>query len=124
MSPLGLAIWVKPQGHLERQVKGWIERYHNSATHDFPEIAPLCAWFNQRIPRSNDVALIHNDYKYDNVVLDSNDITRIVGVLDWGMCTWGIPCRIWGLPWPTGPTDRIPRNGMKLVLVLLHFAEH
>src|SRR5712692_8082348 len=36
-------------------------------------------------------ALIHNDYKYDNVVLDPKDITRIIGVLDWEMCTIGDP---------------------------------
>ena len=35
--------------------------------------------------------MIHNDYKYDNIVLDPIDITTIVGVLDWEMCTIGDP---------------------------------
>ena len=43
----------------------------------------------QHMPATRAVSLIHNDYKYDNVVLNSNDITRIVGVLDWEMCTIG-----------------------------------
>jgi aminoglycoside phosphotransferase (APT) family kinase protein len=88
---IGLGDLGKPQGYLERQVKGWIERYHNSATHDLPETGRISAWLTQHIPASSDATLIHNDYKYDNVVLDSNDITKIVGVLDWEMCTLGDP---------------------------------
>jgi aminoglycoside phosphotransferase (APT) family kinase protein len=45
----------------------------------------------QQMPATSVVSLIHNDYKYDNVVLDANDITTIVGVLDWEMCTIGDP---------------------------------
>jgi len=48
-------------------------------------------WLNERRPRETSYALIHNDYKYDNVVLDSTDLTKIVGVLDWEMCTIGDP---------------------------------
>jgi aminoglycoside phosphotransferase (APT) family kinase protein len=88
---IGLGDLGKPQGYLERQVKGWIERYHNSATHNLPEVERISAWLKQHIPASSDATLIHNDYKYDNVVLDSNDITKIVGVLDWEMCTLGDP---------------------------------
>jgi aminoglycoside phosphotransferase (APT) family kinase protein len=88
---IGLGDLGKPQGYLERQVKGWIKRYHNSATHDLPETGRISAWLTQHIPASSDATLIHNDYKYDNVVLDSNDITKIVGVLDWEMCTLGDP---------------------------------
>ncbi len=43
------------------------------------------------MPAASDAALIHNDYKYDNVVLDASDVTKIVGVLDWEMCTIGDP---------------------------------
>jgi len=77
-------------GYLERQVKGWIERYHNSKTHDLPEVERISAWLVQRIPVSHQTALIHNDYKYDNVVLDPSDATRIVGVLDWRCARWEI----------------------------------
>jgi aminoglycoside phosphotransferase (APT) family kinase protein len=88
---IGLADLGKPQGYLERQVRGWIERYHGSKTHDLPEIEPISAWLTQNLPSSSDAALIHNDYKYDNVVLDPTDITKIIGVLDWEMCTIGDP---------------------------------
>jgi aminoglycoside phosphotransferase (APT) family kinase protein len=88
---IGLADLGKPQGYLERQVKGWIERYLGSRTHDLPEAELISVWLNEHRPRETFDALIHNDYKYDNVVLDPTDITRIVGVLDWEMCTIGDP---------------------------------
>ncbi|HSZ60439.1 MAG TPA: phosphotransferase family protein [Terriglobales bacterium] len=88
---IGLADLGKPQGYLERQVKGWIERYHNSKTHDLPEVERISPWLLARMPATHESALIHNDYKYDNLVLDPNDPTKIVGVLDWEMCTIGDP---------------------------------
>jgi aminoglycoside phosphotransferase (APT) family kinase protein len=88
---IGLADLGKPQGYLERQVRGWIDRYHGSQTHELPEVQRISAWLKERMPSSGDVALIHNDYKYDNMVLDPADITRIVGVLDWEMATIGDP---------------------------------
>jgi len=68
-------------------VKGWIERYHHSKTHELPEVELISCWLNRRMPVSHGAALIHNDYKYDNVVLDPTDATKIIGVLDWEMCT-------------------------------------
>ena len=88
---IGLADLGKPQGYLERQVRGWIERYHGSKTHDIPEAETISNWIQQHMPASSAAALIHNDYKYDNVVLDPSDLTRIIGVLDWEMCTIGDP---------------------------------
>src|SRR5580704_15576641 len=86
---VGLADLGKPQGYLERQVRGWIERYYGSKTHDIPEVETISTWIQENMPASSAAALIHNDYKYDNVVLDPNDLTRIIGVLDWEMCTIG-----------------------------------
>lgn len=104
---IGLADLGKPQGYLERQVKGWIERYHNSKTHDLPEVERISAWLIERIPVSRSTTLIHNDYKYDNVVLDPEDATKIVGVLDWEMCTLGDPLTDLGttLAYWTDPQD-------------------
>jgi aminoglycoside phosphotransferase (APT) family kinase protein len=87
----GLSNLGKPQGYLERQVQGWIERYYGSKTHDYPEVEKISLWMHAHIPSTPHDSLIHNDYKYDNIVLDSADITKIVGVLDWEMCTIGDP---------------------------------
>ena len=71
----GLSDLGRPEGYLERQVRGWIERYYGSKTHDYPEVEKISAWMQQHMPSTSVVSLIHNDYKYDNVVLDSSDIT-------------------------------------------------
>src|SRR5271167_3705452 len=108
---IGLADLGKPQGYLERQVKGWIERYHNSKTHDLTEVERISSWLTERMPANHDTALIHNDYKYDNVVLDPDEATtgpsKIVGVLDWEMCTLGDPLTDLGtaLAYWTDPRD-------------------
>jgi aminoglycoside phosphotransferase (APT) family kinase protein len=88
---LGLGGLGKPEGYLERQVRGWIERYQGSKTHELAEVERISSWMIEHIPSTTSTALIHNDYKYDNLVLDPADITRIVGVLDWEMCTIGDP---------------------------------
>jgi aminoglycoside phosphotransferase (APT) family kinase protein len=88
---LGLGDLGKPQGYLERQVRGWMERYQGSKTHELPEVEPLSAWLREHMPSQSAGTLVHNDYKYDNMLLDAVDITRIRAVLDWEMCTLGDP---------------------------------
>jgi len=88
---LGLGDLGKPQGYLERQVRGWMERYQGSKTHELPEVEPLSAWLREHMPQQSAGTLVHNDYKYDNMVLDAADITRVKAVLDWEMCTLGDP---------------------------------
>src|SRR5271170_6724932 len=85
----GLSDLGKPDGYLARQVKGWTERYHGSKTHDYAEVEKISAWMQQHMPVTHSISLVHNDYKFDNVVLDSHDLTKIAGVLDWEMCTIG-----------------------------------
>jgi aminoglycoside phosphotransferase (APT) family kinase protein len=88
---IGLAELGRPEGYLERQVRGWTERYAGSQTHDYPEVRDIAEWMAQHMPRTQEAALIHNDYKYDNAVLDSSDIAQIIGLLDWEMSTIGDP---------------------------------
>jgi len=87
----GLGDLGRPDGYVERQLKGWSERYARARTHDWPEIDRVIAWLlDQRPPRSG-AALIHNDYKYDNILLDPHDLTRLRAVFDWEMSTLGDP---------------------------------
>ena len=88
---IGLGDLGKPEGYLERQVRGWTERYHGSRTHEFSEVERIVSWMKEHMPSTSGAALVHNDYKYDNLVLDPSDITKIMGVLDWEMCTIGDP---------------------------------
>jgi aminoglycoside phosphotransferase (APT) family kinase protein len=88
---IGLADLGKPEGYLERQVRGWLERYTGSQTHDYPEVGSIAEWMTRRMPQAPAAGLIHNDYKYDNAVLDPGNITEIIGLLDWEMSTIGDP---------------------------------
>jgi aminoglycoside phosphotransferase (APT) family kinase protein len=87
----GLGDLGKPEGYVERQVSGWTQRYFGSQTDDLPSVERLAGWLSEKMPKESGAALIHNDYKLDNVVLDPDDPTRIVGVLDWEMSTLGDP---------------------------------
>ena len=88
---IGLGDLGKPDGYVERQVRGWTERYAGSRTDDIAVVDHVAGWLAANMPSSPAPALIHNDYKYDNIVLDGGDLTRIVGVLDWEMATVGDP---------------------------------
>jgi aminoglycoside phosphotransferase (APT) family kinase protein len=88
---IGLSDLGKPEGYLQRQVKGWIQRYYGSKTHELREVERIANWLNTNMPQQSVATLIHNDYKYDNVVLGDSDLTQIRAVLDWEMCTLGDP---------------------------------
>ena len=93
----GLGDLGSPQGYVKRQVEGWTKRYYNARTHDVPAIERLADWLVERLPAdSTQAALIHNDYKYDNIVLAPEDLTRVVAVLDWEMATVGDPLMDFG----------------------------
>lgn len=86
----GLSDLGKPQGYVARQVRGWTERYGNAKTDDIPAMERIASWLAEHLPPESGAALIHNDYKYDNLVLDANDLS-IRAVLDWEMATIGDP---------------------------------
>jgi aminoglycoside phosphotransferase (APT) family kinase protein len=88
----GLADLGKPEGYTQRQVSGWAERYRRSATDAVPAMDEAADWLAANVPSApTRAAFIHNDYKYDNLVLDPADLTRITAVLDWEMATVGDP---------------------------------
>jgi aminoglycoside phosphotransferase (APT) family kinase protein len=51
----------------------------------------IANWMTQNMPPIQGPALIHNDYKYDNAVLNPHDVAKIIGLLDWEMSTIGDP---------------------------------
>jgi aminoglycoside phosphotransferase (APT) family kinase protein len=87
----GLGDLGRPEGYVARQVKGWSERWRNARTDDVPDVDRAAAWLAANQPPERGAALIHNDYKYDNLVLHPEDLSRIVAVLDWEMATIGDP---------------------------------
>ena len=89
---LGLAHLGRPDGYAARQVRGWTERFALAWTADAPRSEVVSDWLVANTPpESGRAALIHNDYKLDNVVFDSEGPERLIGVLDWEMATIGDP---------------------------------
>ncbi len=91
----GLKDLGQPVGYVSRQVAGWTKRYFNARTDDVPAIEKLASWLQENQPNNitglKEGALIHNDFKYDNLVLSSDDLSKVVAVLDWEMATIGDP---------------------------------
>jgi aminoglycoside phosphotransferase (APT) family kinase protein len=88
----GLGDLGRPEGYVARQVTGWSERYVKSRTDDIPDMETVARWLvDHRPAREAAATLIHNDFKYDNLVLDPADLTKIRAVLDWEMATVGDP---------------------------------
>jgi aminoglycoside phosphotransferase (APT) family kinase protein len=80
----------KQGGYVRRQVEGWADRYAKAQTDDVPQMRELEAWLRAHLPDDGAPALIHNDFKYDNVVFDEG-LSKVVSVLDWEMATVGDP---------------------------------
>lgn len=88
----GLADLGRPEGYVARQIGGWNERYRRARTEDAPEADDVMRWLDaHQRPEDGRASLIHNDYRFDNVVLSPDGELRIIGVLDWEMCTIGDP---------------------------------
>ena len=87
----GLAALGRPEGYVARQVAGWTKRWGAARTGDAPDVERAAAWLAERQPPERGASLIHNDFKYDNLVLDPDDPGRVLAVLDWEMATVGDP---------------------------------
>jgi len=87
----GLESLGRPEGYVKRQVAGWSRRWAAARTGDDASIERVAAWIAANAPADGDATLVHNDFKFDNLVLDPADPTRVRAVLDWEMATIGDP---------------------------------
>ena len=87
---IGLSDFAPPGNYIERQVARWTRQYRAAQTDDIPDITSVAAWLAAHMPPDGAPSLIHNDYKFDNVIFDTS-LERITGVLDWEMATVGDP---------------------------------
>ena len=79
------------EGYCERQVTGWDKRYIKAKTPNVPSFGLVRQWLSKHTPADSKTCLIHNDWRFDNVILDAADPTKVIGVLDWEMATLGDP---------------------------------
>jgi aminoglycoside phosphotransferase (APT) family kinase protein len=107
----GLGGLGKPAGFVERQVRGWTDRWQRSQTTPLPEMDALAAWLRDHLPGDPPApSVVHGDFKLDNVMLDPDDVGRVVAVFDWEMSALGDPLvdlgillAYWG---PTAPPEQ------------------
>ncbi|WP_252962400.1 phosphotransferase family protein [Psychrobacter sp. PSP] len=78
-------------GYCARQISGWDKRYIKAKTPNVPSFALVRQWLKKHTPADSKTCIIHNDWRFDNVILDANEPTKVIGVLDWEMATLGDP---------------------------------
>ncbi|MDP6455972.1 MAG: phosphotransferase family protein [Candidatus Marinimicrobia bacterium] len=88
---LGLGDLGRPEGFIQRQVEGWFKRWEAAKHEDLEEMDDLYAWLTENLPTVSDTALVHNDYKLDNLMFSPTDPGHVVAIFDWDMCTLGDP---------------------------------
>ena len=87
----GLESFGRGPGYARRQIEGWCQRFRDARTWNVPRFGGVMAWLEAHIPADLATCVIHNDFRFDNVVLHAKDSTRVIGVLDWEMATVGDP---------------------------------
>ncbi|MDC4989170.1 phosphotransferase family protein [Acinetobacter baumannii] len=104
-----LAELGKGAGYCRRQVEGWDKRYEKVRTINVPSFKYVRKWLNDNIPQDSTTCIIHNDWRFDNVILDPKHPTEVIGVLDWEMATLGDPLMDLGsaLAYWVEPTDNM-----------------
>ncbi|NND60620.1 MAG: phosphotransferase family protein [Gammaproteobacteria bacterium] len=108
----GLDTLATGAGYTERQITGWTRRYRDARTWNVPRARRVMNWLERHLPDSETLSLVHNDFRFDNIVLDRADPTKIVGVLDWEMATIGNPLMDLGNSlayWVQSDDDRLRR---------------
>ena len=86
-----LADLGSPDGYLRRQIEGWQRRWTAVADGSRPDMERVIQWLHDNLPTSGRPALLHNDFKLDNMLLSPDDPSQCIGVVDWDMCTRGDP---------------------------------
>ena len=87
-----LSALGKPAGFVARQVRGWTQRWERSQTENVPEMDAIASWLGARTPPDPDrPAVVHGDFKLDNVMIDPANVSQLVAVFDWEMSALGDP---------------------------------
>ncbi len=111
----GLEDLGKPEGYIERQITNWTKQYLKAKTDIIPESEFVMKWLQDHQPKETSSSLIHNDFKYDNVMFKDDSWTEINTILDWEMCTLGDPLMDLGTSlsyWITEDDMDVLKNGL------------
>lgn len=87
----GLEEIAKGEGYMQRQISGWTHRYQQAKTWNVPSGKMVSNWLANNMPKTETICLTHNDFRLDNLVLNADEPSEIIGVLDWELATLGDP---------------------------------
>ena len=87
---VGLSDYGKPGNYIQRQVARWTKQYKAAETETIEAVDCLIDWLPARIPPGDETAIVHGDYRFDNVIFHPTE-PRILAVLDWELSTLGHP---------------------------------
>lgn len=89
---IGLSDFGRPEGYVERQILGWNKRYEKAHTPDVDGFEDVRDWLDANRPATEKgAAILHGDYRIDNLILDLKDPTQINAILDWEISALGDP---------------------------------
>lgn len=94
---VGLGEYGRPDGFMARQVRRWTGQWEASRTHEVKEIDELGRRLAANVPPHQRSAIVHGDFRLDNLVYDASNPGRIQAVLDWELSTLGDPLTDVGL---------------------------
>jgi aminoglycoside phosphotransferase (APT) family kinase protein len=92
---IGLGDFGRPEGFLERQLRRWHKQLDGSRSREIEGMDELFQQLSDTLPESGAPAIVHGDYRLDNVIVGADD--RVAAVLDWEMATVGDPLTDLGL---------------------------
>jgi aminoglycoside phosphotransferase (APT) family kinase protein len=101
---IGLADYGKAGNYFERQIGRWTKQYRASETERIEAMDKLIDWLPQHIPPGDETAIVHGDYRMDNLIFHPTE-PRVLAILDWELSTLGHPladfayhCMAWHVP--------------------------
>jgi aminoglycoside phosphotransferase (APT) family kinase protein len=100
----GLSDYGKAGNYFARQIGRWSKQYQASETESIEAMNRLIEWLPQHVPADEDVAVVHGDYRLDNLIFHPQE-PRIIAIIDWELSTIGHPladfsyhCMSWRIP--------------------------
>jgi aminoglycoside phosphotransferase (APT) family kinase protein len=104
IAAIGLSNFGKPQDYCARQTARWTKQYCASETRRIAAMEALIEWLPQHIPAHQATALVHGDYRLENLIIDAKQ-PKVIAVIDWELATVGHPiadlahsCMLYHLP--------------------------
>jgi aminoglycoside phosphotransferase (APT) family kinase protein len=90
VASVGLSDYGKPGNYYTRQIARWSQQYLAAKTGEIPAMDRLMEWLPQHIPPGDEIAIVHGDYRVENLIFHPTE-PRIVAIVDWELSTLGHP---------------------------------